>query len=72
MNDLRPKLADVLKGWHFVRVGKVKAGDKFWRYNGSWKDVDVKSRIPVRVGEEISILPHYIWIIRKDEKEKLT
>jgi hypothetical protein len=70
VGDLHPKLADVPKGWHFVRVGKVKAGDKFWRYgNGSWKDVDVKSRIPVRVGEEISILPHYIWIIRRDSEK---
>jgi hypothetical protein len=40
MNDPRPKAADVPEGWRILRSGKVKAGDKFWKYGrGTWETV---------------------------------
>jgi hypothetical protein len=67
MNDPRPQSDDILRGWHIVKSGKVKAGDKFWRYGrGTWEPV--KDRTTFLDSEASNIMT---TIIRKDEKEKV-
>ena len=36
----RPSADEVLRGWHFVREGRIRTGDKHWNYQTrSWLPV---------------------------------
>jgi hypothetical protein len=67
-NDPRPQSKDILDGWHIVRAGKVKSGDRFWRYGrGSWEPV--VDRTTFLDSEAANLMT---TIIRRDELRKST
>ena len=57
-----PTLKDVLRGWHFVREGIARGGDRFWQkmYDGYWLPVTGEN-----VGKPVT---SFIAVIRRNKE----
>ena len=57
----QPTLREVLPGWHLVRTGKTRSGDKYWWSTGrAWLPV---GRLDRTLGADVRAMP---VVIRKE------